>query len=328
MKPLKDYPPLKVGVVAAAIIGALIVGSTAFGTIGLTDDRYEAELANAGGVRPGDEVRVAGIGVGEVTRTKLAGDRVIMSFRVRNDVDLGADTRVEVKLSTLLGGRYVDLRPRGTGAPADDRIRLSHTAVPFDLQSAVEAGTPALEKLDGRKLREALAASTKTFRQIDPELLDRGLAGITELSGIVTKREGQISELLENTEAVTATLNANRTEIFDLIGQGDRLLKQLLQRRALIRSLLSDFREITTQLSGMLEDNRAQIKPMLATARQFTKLLARNDKGIAKALERFAPASRYLTNAVGNGPYLELRLPYSILPDNLLCTAGVVKGCR
>lgn len=328
MKPLKEYPPLKLGVAAAAIIGALIVGSTAFGTIGLTDDRYEAELANAGGVRPGDEVRVAGIGVGEVTRTKLAGEKVIMSFRVRNDVDLGADTRVEVKLSTLLGGRYVDLQPRGTGEPADDRIRLSHTAVPFDLQSAVEAGTPALEKLDGRKLREALAASTETFREIDPELLDRSLAGITELSGIVTEREGQISRLLADTEAVTSTLNANRVEIFDLMGQGDRLLKELLQRRALIRSLLADFREITTQLSGMLEENRAQLKPMLANARKFTQLLARNDEAIGKALERFAPASRYLTNAAGNGPYLDLRLPYAILPDNLLCTAGVVKGCR
>lgn len=325
---MKQYSPVRVGVIGAAVIAVLVVGSTMFGSLGVTDSRYEAELANTGGVRAGDEVRVAGIGVGQVTRLRLDGKRVIMSFRVNSDVDVGQSSRLSVKLSTLLGGRYVELHPRGDGEPPDGRIPLSRTAVPYDLQSAVEAGTPALEELDGAKLRRALKAATDTFREIDPDAAGQTLDGLGELSEIITERAGQIGDLLDSADAVAKTLNANRSRLFGLMGEGDRLLEQLLQRRALITSVLSDFQDLTRELRGLLDENRPQVKPLLKNLRGLTGVLARNDRAIDRTLKLFAPTARYLANATGNGPYLELGIPYAIFPDNLLCTAGAVRGCR
>lgn len=328
MKSLKQYSPVRVGLIGAAIAGALVAGSTAFGTLGLTQDRYQAELANAAGVRAGDEVRVAGIGVGEVTRLRLDGDRVVMAFRVDREVELGRATRLSVKLSTLLGGRYVDLRPRGGGELPGDRIALSHTEVPFDIQSAIEAGTPALEELDGAKLRKALEVATDTFQDLDPQAAGHALDGLTAVSKIITKREDQIGNLLTNAEAVSRTLNANRAELFTLMGHSDRLLEELLRRRDLIAEMLTDFQALTKELHGLLKENRPQVKPLLKNLRGITGVLARNDKAIAESLTLFGPSARYLNNAAGNGPYLEMSLPYGIFPDNLLCQAGAVQGCR
>lgn len=328
MKRLKELSTLRVGVIGAVIVAALVLGSTAFGTLGLGDARYEAELANSGGVRPGDEVRVSGIGVGKVTRMELAGDRVIMSFRVEDDVELGVDTRLAVKLSTLLGGRYIELTPGERGELPDGRIRLAHTEVPYDLQSAVEAGTPALEELDGAKLRKALQATTEAFGEIDPELAGQALDGLTEIAATFTRREDQLADLLDNATAVTKTLNSNKKQLFGLMGQSDRVIGELVARRELISGLLSDFRELTTQLTAALDENRPQLQPLLANLRGITGVLARNDKSIRRTLRLLAPTARYLTNATGNGPYLELRLPYAIIPDNLLCTTGAVPGCR
>lgn len=328
MRSLNERSSLRVGVIGAAIIAVLVLGSTAFGTVGLGDTRYQAELANAGGVRPGDEVRIAGIGVGRVTATRLEGDRVIMSFRAENDVRLGEATRLAVKLSTLLGGRYVELTPRGAGELPDNRIRLSHTSVPYDLQAAVEAGTPALEQLDGAKLRESLKAVTDAFGGTDPKVAARTLDGLTAISRIITEREGQIGELLDSAHAISGTLNENDARVFRLMGQSDRLLTELLERRALITGILRDFRDLSGQLRALLEENRPAIKPLLSNLRGVADILARNDKAIARSLKLLAPGARYLNNAVGNGPYLELNLPYGIFPDNLLCATQAVRGCR
>ena len=54
--------------VLAVLAGLLFVPSG----VALGKSTYHAELARAGGLLPGDEVRVAGIGVGKVTSLKIA----------------------------------------------------------------------------------------------------------------------------------------------------------------------------------------------------------------------------------------------------------------
>src|SRR5438128_5993194 len=125
-KPLNERNPFWLGVVAAAVITLLVLGTIGFGALGLGQHRYLAEFAQGGDLRAGDEVRVAGMPVGEVTSAELEGDHVLVRFRVDRDVALGADTEASIKLATLLGGRYLELRPAGGGELAADRIPVAH----------------------------------------------------------------------------------------------------------------------------------------------------------------------------------------------------------
>ncbi len=93
IRPLREYSPLWLGIIAAVIGLALLAGTFAVGTLGLGDDRYEAEFAHTAGIRPDDEVRIAGIGVGKVTGTRLDGDHVVVSFRTNSDVHLAGTPR-------------------------------------------------------------------------------------------------------------------------------------------------------------------------------------------------------------------------------------------
>ncbi|WP_158886728.1 MCE family protein [Amycolatopsis anabasis] len=327
IRPLKEYNPIWLGIIGAAVIGALVLGSLAVGTLGLGDARYEAEFAHTGGIRAGDEVRVAGMGVGEVTGTRLDGDKVLISFRAKRSVHLGSGTHATIKLATLLGGRFVDLQPLGEGELEGDRIKLANTTVPFDLEKVIETGGPAIEKLDGAKLRESLKVLADDFRGA-PQQIAKTLDGLGQLSELVTKRQDQLAQLLSSADAVTTTLNKNRAQLFELMGQADGLIKQLLQRRDLIRSVLTDFKTLSGQLQEILNENRPQIEPLLSNLAGVTDILSRNDDALDRALQILAPAGRYLANAFGNGPYGDMYLPYAIIPDNLLCTAGAIKDCR
>jgi phospholipid/cholesterol/gamma-HCH transport system substrate-binding protein len=325
--PLDERDPFWLGVIAATVVTVLVVATIGFGELGLGRHRYVAEFAQAGDLRPGDEVRVAGIPVGEVTSTGLEGDHVLVRMRVDRAVRLGADTEASIKLATLLGGRYLELRPAGPDELPDDRIPVAHTSVPYDLQKVLQTGTPLLEDLDGAKFREALHTVAGTLRGDGPKI-GAALDGLSRASTVVSTRRDQIAHLIDSADAVTALVDQRSDRLFALLGQSDALLRELVRRRDLVRGVLGDLAGFIGQLRRTLAENDSQLGPLLDNAKELTTVLRAEDDAVDRALQLLAPAGRYLDNALGNGPYLEVYLPYSIVPDNLLCRAGAVKGCK
>jgi phospholipid/cholesterol/gamma-HCH transport system substrate-binding protein len=112
------------------------------------------------------------------------------------------------------------------------------------------------------------------------------------------------------------------------MGQSDELLRELLRRRDVIRGTLTDLASLTDQLRGAISENRSRIGPLLDHARELTDLLRQQDDAVDRALQLLAPSGRYLNNAVGDGPYFEIYLPYSLVPDNVLCRVHAATGCR
>jgi phospholipid/cholesterol/gamma-HCH transport system substrate-binding protein len=326
VKGLSERNPFTVGLVAAVVIVVAVLATLSFGALGLGQHRYTAEFAQSGDLRVGDEVRVAGLEVGEVTGVGLEGDHVLARFRVRRDVPLGADTGASIKLTTLLGGRYLELRPAGAGELPGDRIPLSHTQVPYDLQKVLQTGTPLLEDLNGTAFRDALRVTAGTFRGDGPKIA-AALDGLSRMSKVIENRRDQITHLIDGAGQVTELVDRRGERLFGLLDRSDTLLAELTRRRELIRSVLTDLAGVTGQLRRTLAENESQIGPLLDNAKELTELLEQEDESVDRALELLAPAGRYLTNALGNGPYLELYLPYSIIPDNVLCRAGAVDGC-
>jgi len=92
---------------------------------------FHAAFAEAGGLRSGDPVRIAGVTVGKVTGVDLENAHVMVTFTVRGDSRLGRDTKAAVKLQTLLGKKYLELTPTGPGQLSGSRnpARQHHLVV-------------------------------------------------------------------------------------------------------------------------------------------------------------------------------------------------------
>ena len=326
-KPLHQRNPFWLGIVATGVIVVLVLVALGFGALGLGQSRYAAGFAQSGDLRVGDPVRVAGMDIGQITAEKLEFDHVLVSFRLDRGVQVGADSSAAIKLATLLGGRYLELTPAGTGELSRGRIVLAHTSVPYDLQTVIQTGTPLLEDLDGAKLQAALRAVSNNLRGDGPKI-SAALDGLSRLSAVVVARRDQVAHLITSADAVTQLVNQRSDKLFALMGQSDQLLRELLRRREVIRGVLTDLASLTDELRKTIDENRSQVGSLLDNARELTDVLRKQDDSVDRALQLIAPAGRYLTNAVGNGPYLDAYLPYSILPDNILCRVGAVSGCK
>ena len=99
---------------------------------------FHAEFENVGSLRTGDEVRIAGIKVGQVSGLDLDPDWYLAKVAMTIDpgVSLPRDTIVTIASASLLGGHYVSLHP-GSGEAASDGHLFTHTQGAVNLIDAV-----------------------------------------------------------------------------------------------------------------------------------------------------------------------------------------------
>ncbi len=139
------------GFVAIAVVAVLIGAMLLVKVADVGYRHYTAQFLQAAALQAGNPITIAGIPVGEVTSMKLAGDHVEAGLKVRDDVALGEDSRAIIKVTTILGSRYLALQPAGPGSLPDNTFDLDHTEVPYDLQEALADVTTTYEQVDSDK---------------------------------------------------------------------------------------------------------------------------------------------------------------------------------
>ena len=315
------------GIAGCVVLVLLFAAVLGYQHAGIGNRTVDVLFAQSAGLRVGDDVRVAGVSAGKVDSLALTGDHVTVVLEVDDNVELGADTKAEIKLSTILGSRYVSLTPDGDTPLGEQPIDLSHSTVPFDLQKAIQTGTPVIEQIDAATVRESL---TTVAGQLEgtPELTGQALDSISALSGVIADRRDQIAALLGDADRVTARLSENSAALMALLGQGAALAGSIVAQRGAVANLLSATDALTDRLDTVFAENRAAIDPLIGQLTALSQGLANNDDTLRRVYEGLPVTVRQMTNAFGNGPYADIATPWSLLPDNWLCSAQVVQGCR
>jgi phospholipid/cholesterol/gamma-HCH transport system substrate-binding protein len=297
-------PVAIIGVTVTALVTAAVffADDLPFGTTG-----YAAYFTEAAGLKPSDEVAVAGVKVGEVTAVTLAGDQVRVAFRTR-DAWIGDRTTASIEIKTLLGQKYLELNPQGSG-PQDPAqpIPRQRTASPYDVVAAFDDLAGTVSKIDSTQLAQSFQVLSDTFRNA-PQEIRSTVDGLSSLSKSISSRDEQLRQLLAGTKKISQTLADRDDQFQKLIGDGALLLQEVQQRRQAVEALLTGSKALATQLVGLVQDNNAQLGPTLTQLDQVTAVLQRNQNNLDKGLALIGPYYRLLDNALGNGRWIDTYL--------------------
>lgn len=313
------------GLIGTVVIALLLVLIVVVGTAGFGKRNYSADFDQAGGIRPGDQVRVAGIDVGEVSGTSLEGDHVKVDMKVDDDVEVTANGVAEIKMSTLLGQRYVDLSLGDSTELISDGY-IPHTAVPYDLQATIDAGTPILAGIEADDFADSLDSLNEQLEGA-PAIARPTLDALTAMSTVITNRRDQINQLIEDTQAVTDVVTDSQYQLSIIVGQGAQLAGKIRAREELVTRLLDGIAELTEQAKAVAAENQNQFAPVMVNLNTISQGLEENRTNLRKLLEILPVTARLTNNIMGDGPYANGYLPWGIFPDNWLCLARVVDGC-
>src|SRR3981189_3597051 len=261
IKPLGERNRVTVGAVGTLILVALVIAVFSYDKIpfinGTSD--YSAYFAEAGGIKTGSDVRVSGLGVGRVSDIRLEGTKVLVNFTVRDGVELGAETEAAIKTETVLGTKFLEVTPRGDGN-LTGTIPIERTKSPYDLPDALGDLTTTISALDPPQLSSALTTLADTFKDTPPDL-KIALEGVARFSDTLNNRDAQLRNLLGNANKVTAVLAKRSDQIATLVVNTNALLAEVLSQRDSVDALMNNLTAVSHQISGVVNDNRTQLKP-------------------------------------------------------------------
>jgi phospholipid/cholesterol/gamma-HCH transport system substrate-binding protein len=317
VKPLKERNQAAVGGVTVVLIALAVLTAYFSDSLPLFGNgtTYSAYFAESAGLVPANEVAVAGVKVGEVTAVSLAGKKVLVKFRVKG-TRVGDGSTASIEIKTLLGEKYLALVPKGSGAQhPDETIPLQRTRTPFDLQDAFQQLSTTVGNINTQQLAQSFTVLSDSLKDSPPYIKD-ALTGLSSLSKTVSSRDQQLRDLLSNTSQVSKTLADRNTQLQKVISDGNLLLTELQNRKDAISALLTGTQRLSTQLSGLVADNRQQLKPTLEKLGKVTDVLQRNQDNLGRSLQLMAPFARVGANATGNGRWFEGYL-CGLLPPTL-----------
>lgn len=316
-RPLDSYNKIWLGFISLSVVGAILGGMALIQSLDLGRRPYHAEFAQSAQLRPGDRVSVAGVPVGTVDKLTLAGDRVLVDFKVDNKIRLGRDTRAAIKLTTMLGSRYLELSPAGPDGLADATIGLQNTAVPYNLQQTLADATTTFDQVDADRVAQSLTTLSHSLDGV-PEALPQALHNLRSLSAVITTRRDQLHTLLASTDTLTATIHAQKANLGSLVLQGRDLIGELTSRRAALQQLFASATALVNTLNKTL-GSQPGLNELVASVRNLANLISSHDGQFRSVLQALPIPMRNIANATGSGTAVDVTLPAGPLVDSWMC---------
>jgi len=303
----RERNPVVIGAVSLAVIALLILAAFRAQDLPLIGggDTYYAAFSESGGLKPNDEVRIAGVRVGKVETVELDGDHVKVTFRVATDSEFGDETHAAIKVKTLLGAMYLALEPAGSGQLDDGaEIPVERTTSPYDVIDAFSGLAETSERIDTDQLATSLTTLADLTRNT-PEEFREALDGVSQLSSNIAARDDQINSLLKNLQRVSSVLDERDADIVALMEDSDILFRALVARREAVHDLLVSTSTLSTELTTLIQQSRDDLKPALIHLERVVAVLNKNEDNLDNSLRLMAPFYRVFANTLGGGPWFD-----------------------
>jgi phospholipid/cholesterol/gamma-HCH transport system substrate-binding protein len=247
---------LATGVLAATIGNFRFGGSTA----------YRALFTDATGLMKGDDVRIAGVRVGEIDGVSVTrhGDRslALVSFSVQSDRPLADSTLAQIRYRNLVGQRYVALS-EGAGSGerlgADGTIPLRQTQPALDLTVLFNGFKPLFAALNPDDVNAFAMEVIKTL-QGEGGNINSLLGHTASLTSTLADRDEVIGRTVDNLNQVLGTVDERDKQLDTLIVELQRFVSGLAQDREAIGASLTNIANLADATSQLVEQGRPAIR--------------------------------------------------------------------
>ena len=305
MKPFAERNPVILGLVGAGAVSAVVVGALQFKSLPFISQgkTYSAYFADAGGLKTGAAVQVAGFQVGEVQSITLQDSHALVTFDVSDDIRVGDRSEAAIKTKALLGSKTLEITPRGEGQQRDI-IPLERTTSPYQLPDALGDLSATISGLNTDQLSNSLSVLAETFADTPPQL-QAAVQGVARFSQTLAERDAELRSLLSNANKATGILAQRSNDIVGLVHNTNALLAELESQSSALDQLSNNFAAMAQQLKGLIADNRATLKPALDRLNGVLTIIDNRKGRIQEALKGLRDYATSLGESVGSGPFFK-----------------------
>lgn len=306
------------------IIIALVIPVVAF-LNPLGQNSFTANARNSGGIRSGDEVRIAGVPVGDVTSVKLAGNLVQIKFNVKDSVFVGSESTLDVRLLTPVGGHYVALDSQGAVPLGRKVIPPEHVKAAFETSDLIQAVTPLVKDINGKVLHDTFSQIANAANNY-PNALREIVHSASELTRFLSKMSDDVDRGMTFVNDAVSALTANREQLLTLIEQFALVGRGYTSRTVDIIEFFTLLDELTRIVDRIMVFYAREVAPSVNGIDDIFDTLFTHPDRIGRAADGLGQILNIVTPMLsGNGVAFDQN--HRLAPGQDLCLPSMVRHC-
>jgi len=294
------------GVAAMLVLGVLantMTNQVSGGTSG-----YTADFTNASGLRPGDDVRAAGVKVGRVQGVTLHKGLARVSFDLSKKQPIYTDTQLSVRYQNLLGQRYLAMLPGPKSSQrldAEAHVPASRTDPGFDLTALLNGFEPLFATLEPEEINQ-LSSSIIAVMQGQGGTIESLLTETATLTDHLADKDDVIGQVLDNLVPVLQDLAARGDQLDQTVGDLRALMTSLAKERTSIGGSIDGISELSDATASLVAEARPPLKHDVRTLREFGRISVKELERITSLFETLPGATEAFARPMSHGTWLNM----------------------
>jgi phospholipid/cholesterol/gamma-HCH transport system substrate-binding protein len=285
----------------------------------LRRDHYTAMLSDADSLAPKDDVKIAGVTVGQVHKITVVRGMAKVSFTVDHDIRLRQGTGVGLRWQDIIGDKYLYLYPSTTGpfmargATLTDEVESADVG---DFLMDVGGFLRALNPNDINTFTAAIVNSLQDNEAAVGSLLDNG-ATVAQTLG---NQDQNIAQIVDNLNGILSSLESRDSDLTQVIDHLSSVASDLAARNDVIDDVIANFTQVNGELSQLVDQDGTNVDQITDSLQTIANVLqshtAQLDQGLTTASAGLAPYIRISKL----GQWFAIRVVYTCLENQTTCT--------
>ena len=307
-------PLIKLIIFTVVTVTATAMLAVTIANVDLSDTQdYKARFTDATLLLPGDDVRIAGVRVGQVEDVGIVDRKQAeVTFSVSANRKLPKNVTAQIKFRNLVGQRYVSLSQGSGGNPNDtmvpgDTIPLQQTRPALDLTELFNGFKPLFRALSPDDVNK-LSYEIIQVLQGEGGTVESLLAHTASLTSAIAGKDKVIGEVINNLNSVLTTVNQRGQKLSDLIVTVQQLVSGLAADREPIGDAIEALGGLAETTSGLLSEAREPLKQDISALGGLVNNLNDSESVVEHFIQFLPEKTAKLTRLVSYGSWFNFYL--------------------
>ncbi|MFB7722059.1 MULTISPECIES: MCE family protein [unclassified Nocardia] len=274
--------------------------------------KFNARFTDVTSLNPGDEVRIAGVRVGKVTKVAIVDKRLAnVEFEVTDRNWLPASTTATIKYRNLVGQRYIALEQgageQGRKLNKGGTISLEHTKPALNLTELFNGFRPLFQTLTPDDVNKLSYNIIQVFQGEKGTITDL-VANTAALTNKLADKDAVIGEVVKNLNAILDAVNQHDGQLDQLIVNTEALVTGLNADRGTIGSAVTSLGNLASATADLLVPVRPNLQGAIAGLNQLTGTLNDRSDEVNEGLANLPIKMDKLGRAASYGSWFQFYL--------------------
>ena len=312
---MKSLAPSLIKLGLFGLVTLLMTAFLAFAianTSGGGGKKFNAIFTDVTSLNPGDEVRIAGVRVGQVKKISIVNQRQAnVEFQLSDRDWLPASTTANIRYRNLVGQRYIALQ-EGQGKQGEKinegaTIPVDQTKPAVNLTTLFNGFKPLFQTLSADDVNKLSFQIIQVFQGEGGTVSDL-VRNTASLTNTIADKDAVIGNVVDNLNGVLDTVNKHDKDLDSLIVNTQQLVTGLANDRGVVGSAVTSLAGLTDATADLLEPTRPSIQGSISALNGLAGELNRQEPKVDKVLKTLPVKLEKLSRIASQGSWFQYYL--------------------